>query len=166
MDQERLCFWQESASCAATVAKAIELAHAAGALVSCDPNYRAQLWDAPTAQKALLPLMAQADIVLLGHEDAHALFLFGREDEASMLARSAELGAEIVVRKRAERGVYAFTKGNPLEIEAESVEAVVDPVGAGEGFNAGFLAGWQRGSSLAEALRLGERVGAAAVTTL
>lgn len=153
-----------SPSCAATVAKAIELAHSVGALVSFDPNYRTKLWDAATAQKALLPLMAQADILLLGHEGAHALF--DCEEDARILARSAELGAQIVVLKRAQRGACASTKEVSLEIEAERVEEAVDPVGAGDGFNAGFLAGWLRGYSLEAALRLGARVGAAAVTTV
>lgn len=153
-----------SPGCAATIAKAIELAHAAGALVSFDPNYRAKLWDTATAQKVLLPLIAQTDILLTGHEDAHALF--GVEEESRILARGAELGTQIVVLKRAEHGVYAWTPGISLEIEAERVEGVVDPVGAGDGFNAGFLAGWLRGYSLEAALRLGARVGAAAVTTV
>lgn len=153
-----------SSSCALTTARAIELAHAAGARVSFDPNYRAPLWDASTAQKALLPLMAQADIILLGHEDARVLF--GCEEEATILARCAELGAEMVVLKRAERGACALTKDRTLEIEAEKVEEVIDPVGAGDGFNVGFLAGWLRGYALEEALRLGARLGAAAVMTL
>lgn len=153
-----------SPGCAATVARAMELAHAAGALVSFDPNYRAKLWDAATAQKVLLPLMAQADILLVGHEDAHALF--GYEEDARILARGAELGAQIVVLKRARRGACAATKEQSLEIEAESVEEAIDPVGAGDGFNAGFLAGWLRNYSLEAALRLGARVGAAAVMTL
>lgn len=153
-----------SSGCAATVARAIELAHAGGALVSFDPNYRTKLWDTATARKVLLPLIAQADILLIGHEDAYALF--GDEEDARILARGAELGAQIVVLKRAQRGACAVTKELSLEIEAESVKEVVDPVGAGDGFNAGFLSGWLRGYSLEAALRLGARVGAAAVTTL
>jgi 2-dehydro-3-deoxygluconokinase len=153
-----------SPSCAAALEKAIELAHAAGALVAFDPNYRAKLWDVRTAQKVLLPLLARSDMVLMGHEDAQALF--GVLDDASLMARGAELGAQVVVLKRAERGAYALTKTTRLEIEAEVVQAVVDPVGAGDGFNAGFLAGWLRGYPLETALRLGARVGAAAVATV
>jgi 2-dehydro-3-deoxygluconokinase len=153
-----------SPNCAVTIAKAVELAHAAGALVSFDPNYRAKLWDAAKAQMVLLPLMAQADILLIGHEDAQALF--GVEEKSSILARGAELGVQIVVLKRAEHGVSAWAPGISLEIEAERVEAVVDPVGAGDGFNAGFLSGWLRGYSLEDALRSGARIGAAAVATV
>ena len=44
------------------------------------------------------------------------------------------------------------------------LERIVDPVGAGDGFAAGFLSGQLRGWSLAESLRLGNIVGAAAMS--
>ncbi|HEY3992954.1 MAG TPA: sugar kinase [Ktedonobacteraceae bacterium] len=152
-----------SPSCAATVVRAIELAHAAGTLVSFDPNYRAKLWDEQSARSVLIPLIASSDIVLMGHEDAQALF--GLEEE-HLLAHVAGLGVQTVVLKRAERGVWARAEGYQIEIPADVVNEVVDPVGAGDGFDAGFLAGWLRGYALEEALRLGARVGAAAVTSV
>jgi len=159
------------ASCAATVEHVIELAHAAGALVSFDPNYRAKLWDIETARKTLLPMMERADMLLIGHEDAEALFGIDAEAEGSrfeedILQRGVAFGAQIVVLKRAERGVCARAGGAYSEIPAEIVSPVVDPVGAGDGFNAGFLSGWLRGASLESSLRLGARIGAAAVATL
>lgn len=150
-----------SSSCATLVARAIDLAHAAGVQVSFDPNYRAQLWDRSTAQQALLPLLARSDIVLMGHEDAQALF--GPEEDEQILQRTAELGVGVVVLKRAEHGACALAKGGPVTIAAEAAERVVDPVGAGDGFDAGFLSGWLRGYSLERALRLGAYVGAASV---
>src|SRR5215212_7211752 len=117
-----------SASCAATVARAIELAHAAGALVSFDPNYRPRLWDIPTARAALR--------------------------------------ARVVVLKRAERGALALADGKRYFSPAHPVTQVIDPVGAGDGFDAGFLAGWLRGASIDESLNLGARIGAAAVEVL
>jgi 2-dehydro-3-deoxygluconokinase len=154
-----------SASCAAACARAIELAHAAGALVSFDPNYRARLWGPAAARAALLPLMRRADIILMGHEDAAAVLETGDDEEAALQAAAA-LGARIVVLKRAERGALALAEGTTYTVPAVPVERVVDPVGAGDGFNAGFLAGWLRGDSLEEALRLGAHIGAAAVATL
>jgi 2-dehydro-3-deoxygluconokinase len=153
-----------SLSCAAAVARAVDLAHAAGALVSFDPNYRPRLWDAATAREALLPLMRRSDIILMGHEDAAAVL--GPADDAALLERAAALGPRIVVLKRAERGALALAEGRQLEAPAEPVARVLDPVGAGDGFDAGFLAGWLRGDSLDAALRLGARVGAAAVAAL
>jgi 2-dehydro-3-deoxygluconokinase len=46
------------------------------------------------------------------------------------------------------------------------LERIVDPVGAGDGFAAGFLAGQLRGLGLAESLRLGNTVGAFATTVV
>jgi 2-dehydro-3-deoxygluconokinase len=153
-----------SASCAAAVAKAIELVHAAGALVSFDPNYRPRLWDAPAARAALHPLLGQVDILLMGHEDAQAVL--GEGDDEAILARGAALGPRVVVLKRAERGALALAEGQHYQAPAHPVVQVVDPVGAGDGFDAGFLAGWLRGSSIEESLQLGARIGAAAVAVL
>jgi Sugar kinases, ribokinase family len=150
-----------SSSCAALVIQAIELAHAVGMLVSFDPNYRPRLWDKPTAQQALLPLLARSDMVLMGHEDAQALFGLGEDEQ--ILQRVADLGVGVVVLKRAERGAWALAGGRSIIIAAEAAKRVVDPVGAGDGFDAGFLSGWLRGYPLEMALRLGARVGAEAV---
>lgn len=150
-----------SPSCAALVEHALDLAHGAGLLVSFDPNYRAKLWDRRTAQQVLLPLLARSDIVLMGHEDAQALFEL--EDDEQILRRVAASGPRVVVLKLAERGVRALAEGEFLAVPAEVAARVVDPVGAGDGFNAGFLAGWLRGDTLEKSLRLGARIGAAAV---
>ncbi len=153
-----------SLSCAAACQTAIHLARQVGALVSFDPNFRPRLWSAETARRALRPLLAQADIVLMGHEDAQAVLGAGLEEDA--LQAAAVLGPKVVVLKRAERGASALVEGRRVEIPAVPVEKVVDPVGAGDGFDAGFLAGWLRGWSLEDSLHLGARVGAAAVRVM
>lgn len=152
-----------SPSCAATVERAIELAHAAGALVSFDPNYRPMLWNPAKARSALLPLIKKADILLIGHEDSQAIF--GVDDEGRIIRATIELGCKIVVLKQAERGACAWDGNIRVSVPAEHVEAVIDPVGAGDAFGAGFLASWLRGSTLEEALFLGTRAGAATVMT-
>lgn len=152
-----------SASCASAVEKAIQLAHAGGALVSFDPNYRAPLWDAATARKTLQPLMEQADILLMGHEDVNAILGLSDEQWGTL---TAAFQARIIVLKRAEQGASAFVDGKRIDIAAHPVETVVDPVGAGDAFNAGFLAGVLRGYAVEDALKLGARMGAAAVTAL
>lgn len=153
-----------SASCAAACLQALELAKAAGALVSFDPNYRPRLWPPETARAALLPLMRQTDILLMGHEDARAAL--GVEDEEAMLEAGAALGPPIVVLKRAERGAVALAEGRRVEVPAAPITHMLDPVGAGDGFDAGFLAGHLRGWHLEESLALGAKVGAAAVERL
>lgn len=152
------------AESAAAVAHAIELAHASGAQVSFDPNYRARLWSPAEARAVLIPLMRQTDILLMGHEDAAAVL--GTEDDQGSLQAARELGASIVVLKLSERGAIAEANGERIAVPATPVERVVDPVGAGDGFNAGFLAGLLRGEGIENALHLGAQVGAASVAAL
>jgi 2-dehydro-3-deoxygluconokinase len=153
-----------SPSCAAACQRAIDMARQVGAAVSFDPNFRPRLWDASAARQVLQPLIMQADIVLMGHEDAHAVL--GTDQEEDALRQIANLGPQVVILKRAERGACALVKGRRVDTPAYPAERVVDPVGAGDGFDAGFLAGWLRGWSLEASLGLGARVGAAAVSVM
>ena len=153
-----------SPGCAATVARAIELAHLAGAQVSFDPNYRPRLWSESEAREALLPLISRIDILLMGHEDARAIF--GTDEPGASMEQVASLGPKIVVLKQAERGACALSGGRFIQVPAHPVEKVVDPVGAGDAFDAGFLAGLLRQYDLEAALNFGARLGAAAVGTL
>ncbi len=153
-----------SESCAAACRHAIDLARAAGAIVSFDPNFRPRLWSASQARDTLIPLMRAADMLLMGHEDAQALLEVSSDDDA--LAAAAALGVRVVVLKCAERGARALVAGRHYAVPAAPVAQVIDPVGAGDGFDAGFLAGWLRGWSIPESLALGARIGAAAVATL
>lgn len=150
-----------SPSCAAAVSRAIDLARAAGALVSVDPNVRLQLWPSPAAcGAALRALAARADILLLGHEDAAVLYP-GLSEHAVIEAARAD-GASTVALKLGERGAIGVTGAERAQVVAYPVE-VVDTVGAGDGFDAGFVAGILRGLSLERSLALAARVGAGAV---
>lgn len=151
-----------SADCAAACIKALEIARQVGAMISFDPNYRPRLWDAQAARRTLQPFIAQADILLLGHEDALAVLGINQEEE--FLDYAAGLGPKIVVLKQAERGAAAWADGRSLHVPAYPVHQVVDPVGAGDGFDAGFLSAYLRGADLEACLKLGSKVGAKAVT--
>jgi 2-dehydro-3-deoxygluconokinase len=153
-----------SPACALTCQRALELARAAGAIISFDPNYRAKLWSPPQAQAGLLPLMRQADWLLLGHEDARAVL--GTEDDDEILRQGGALGPSVVVLKRAERGALAWAEGRRWESAAVPVAKPVDPVGAGDGFDAGFVAARLRGWDMHAALAAGNKVGAACVAVL
>ncbi len=87
------------------------------------------------------------------------------EDDKALVCGAA-LGARMVILRKAEQGACALVEGKIISVPAEPVEAVVDPVGAGDGFNAGFLAGWLRGDPVEAALYLGARVEAASVAAV
>ena len=152
-----------SASCAAAVAAAIRVARAAGTLVSFDPNVRLQLWESEQGCRSeLLALIALADLVLLGDEDA--AILFPDLDEAAVLDAVRALGPATAVLKLGARGALASTPGCIESVPAYPV-VPLDTVGAGDGFDAGFIAGLLRGHDLRRCLQLGAWIGAAAVTS-
>jgi len=150
-----------SPSCAAAVDRAIDLARAADVLICVDPNVRARLWPTVDAcRRALLALIERADVVLIGHEDA--AILFPDRDADAVLAAVHALGPRSVVLKRGAQGAVAETDEGRVAVPAYAV-ATIDTVGAGDGFDAGFLAGLLERMPLPHCLALGARVGAAAV---
>lgn len=60
----------------------------------------------------------------------------------------------------------ALSGGDFIQVPAHPVEKMVDPVGAGDAFDAGFLAGLLRQYDLEAALNFGARLGAGAVGAL
>jgi 2-dehydro-3-deoxygluconokinase len=152
-----------SASCASAVRRVIALGRSAGTLVAMDLNYRPRLWDRATARRALLPLIGEVDLLLMGHEDS--LAILEADGEPAMRAAAA-LGARTVVLRAAAAGAAALVHGAVVRAPAIAVREVVDPVGAGDAFNAAFLSCWLRGRPIEDALRAGNELGAAAVASL
>ncbi len=81
----------------------------------------------------------------------------GEKDPVAAL-RALENGTTLTVAKLGPRGAMVLDRGEPLCVKAPEVEAI-DPTGAGDCFNAGFLHAWLRKRPLADALRLGVACG-------
>ncbi len=148
-----------SESCAAAVVAALDHAADAGLAISIDINYRSRLWSADAAAAFLRPLVARADIVFAGPEEAELLI----GAEAEPLGALAALGPREVIVKRGSRGCSAMIDGESHAAAAFAVNAI-DPVGAGDAFAAGYLAARCRGLPAAERLRVAAATGAFAVT--
>lgn len=151
-----------SESCAASVVRAVTLARRAEVDVSLDLNLRLQLWDLAAARSTLTPLLREVDIILGTEEELLAFSGGASLDEA--LALIASLGPKVVVAKRGPLGAVALAGGARSEHPGFVPPALVDEVGAGDGFDAGFLSARLRGATVDDALRQGNLVGAAAVT--
>lgn len=151
-----------SDSCHETMREAIDLAHQAGATVTFDPNVRLRLWDAATCRKTLREIIPSCDIVLPGLDEAE--LLTGETDPITAARGILALGPRLVIVKVGAEGSIAVSADGIIRAPALRLERIVDPVGAGDGFAAGFLSGQLRGLGLAESLRLGNLVGAAAMT--
>jgi 2-dehydro-3-deoxygluconokinase len=112
-------------------------ARKAGASVSFDVNYRSKLWSPEQARSFVEGLLPDVDLLFLGHDEARALW--GREDE-DLVRELAEAGPREVVLKRGKEGSLALIGGVLAEHPAFLVPEV-DPIGAGDAFAAGYLAG-------------------------
>lgn len=153
-----------SDSCRQTVVRAMEHARAHNTPVSLDVNYRAALWSQDAARPVLCELAGLADVVFAGHDEAELLLgpLAGRAP-AEIAADLALLGPAETVLKRGSAGAVAWVDGRVIEAPAVAVRAV-DPVGAGDAFVAGYLAGILDGATPEERLALATLTGAFAVT--
>lgn len=141
---------------------AVGRAREAGALISFDVNYRRKLWAADTAREVLEGFVGDADLVLVGDEEARALW--GDDDIVTLGERFAGLGAGEVVVKHGPRGSSHSREGEVTTVEGFVVDQV-DPVGAGDAFAAGYLAARAWGAGPDERLRIANALGAICVTT-
>lgn len=151
-----------SDSCWEAVTHAMQVARTAGVSVSFDPNIRRKLMTAEMVHEKLLPLVAQTDILLLGLDEGE--LLFGVRGTDAVLEAATARGVRTVVVKLGDQGCVARQDTTRVTVPAYPVAQVVDTVGAGDGFDAGFLSGLLWGLDLQQALQLGALVGAAALT--
>jgi 2-dehydro-3-deoxygluconokinase len=128
--------------------------------VSFDVNYRAGLWAPEEASPVLRSLAARSDILFAGHAEA-GLLVPARGDE--LAPALAALGPSQVVVKRGADGATALIDGVGYDAPRYTV-AEIDPVGAGDAFDAGFLAEWVAGAPAEQRLETAARCGAFSVT--
>ena len=147
---------------AAAVHAAAETARGAGVPVSLDVNYRAALW-APERAAAELRDLARGCELLFAGEDEAELLVGDRGGPERAAGALAALGPRQALLKLGARGAVAVVDGTPHRQPALPVRAV-DPVGAGDAFVAGYLAGVLDGAAGPDCLRMGVRCGAFAVT--
>ncbi|NVI93188.1 sugar kinase [Actinomadura sp. BRA 177] len=140
---------------------AIETARDAGVPVSLDVNYRAALWTPAEAGECLHNLVKRADLVFATEEEAR--LIVPGDDPAGLATALAALGPRDVLVKRGAAGVVASCEGRLHVLPAHRVP-VIDPVGAGDAFAAGYLAEFVRERPIAERLATATAAGAYAVT--
>jgi 2-dehydro-3-deoxygluconokinase len=146
---------------AAAVAHAIALARAAGAVVSFDVNYRRALWSPTEAAAAVAAVLPGCDIVFAGAEEAG--MVAGTSDPLDAAHALEAMGPSQVLIKLGSAGCLALIEGETFELAAPAV-TVVDTVGAGDAFVAGYLAELIAGADPARRLATAIAAGAFAVT--
>jgi 2-dehydro-3-deoxygluconokinase len=130
----------------------------AGHVVSFDVNYRAKLWPVAVAAPRILTFARRARIVLTGRDEAEALW--GAASPAEI--RRLFPDAEVVVVKDSDVGATEFRGAAEVFVPAPVVQ-VVEPIGAGDAFAAGYLSGFLAGDVGESCIRLGHVMAAQAL---
>lgn len=150
------------ASTLATAHAAADAAASAGATISFDVNHRTALWqDRGAASAAYLELARRAHIVFAGEEEA--FLLTGIDTAHGQLDALLSLGVDCAVIKLGADGAIAATATDRLSAPAVPVP-VVDTVGAGDAFVAGWLAELAGGAGVGLCLDTAVACGAFACT--
>ena len=136
-----------SDTCLETTLAVMAAAQGMGVPVSMDVNYREALWTPAEARAVCDRMREHATLFKVGHDEAETIW--GGDMTAFEHARRFASGnTRLAIVTTGDSGAVAFDGEQLVEHGGFSVD-VVDPVGAGDAFVAGALAGvFQRGSML------------------
>lgn len=164
-------------SAALVTREALEAAKKAGLSVSYDLNYRGKLWSPEKAQACQEPLMSLVDVLITTEEDTGVVFgvrAAGKSKDTEFAEVTADPYKEVaqelqekfklkavVITLRENPLVWrnswtaiAYAEGKFYEDVKYDVE-VVDRIGGGDAFSAGFIFGCLKKKSYEMALRYG-----------
>jgi len=120
-------------------------------------------WDAEGRWMQLLePCLKHVDIFMPSFEEAR--MLSGKKDAGEIAEFFLEYGIGTIVLKLGAEGCYARTPNDEFTVPAFKVKNVVDTLGAGDCFVAGFLAATVNGWDLRKACTFANAAGAACVS--
>jgi 2-dehydro-3-deoxygluconokinase len=152
---------------AVEIRSALEAARRLGVAVSYDLNYRARLWTADAAREVQEPLMKYVDVLITTEEDAGRVFGIEAPTYAEVARRLADrFGFRVVtITLRGDVSVLhntwtaiAYADGTLYDDRTYDIE-IVDRVGGGDAYAAGFLFGWLT-ADVAKGVRYGNALSA------
>ncbi len=145
-----------------TILATMGLARARGISVSLDLNLRLENWGWEDGfRDTILSAVAEADVVL--GDAADEIFPLSDASDPVVAARALAGPDRLVIARRGAMGAVACSSTITTEESGYAVD-VVDTVGAGDAFNAGFIAARTDGADLSAALQRGNAVAALTIT--
>ncbi len=151
-----------------TAVEVLKNFHEAGAVISFDVNYRANLWSEEEARKTISGILSYVDILFVSEETSRRMFQKTGTLEEIMKSYCDEFGCKVVATTR--REVISPTKHNFSskvyyngqfyeEKPYENIE-VVDRIGSGDAYVAGMLYGLLHESDVRRAVQIGNAMAA------
>jgi 2-dehydro-3-deoxygluconokinase len=152
-----------SRTAAEATRQAIESAKACDCKVSLDLNYRAKLWSPQEASKTLTPMMDSVDILITTRGDTQTILGINAETDQALAAKLMERYPFEVVAVSYRQGdrvqqciwsAMAQTIDNTFHTRTYDID-IVDQLGRGDSFAAGFLYGYIAADDVQTALDYG-----------
>jgi 2-dehydro-3-deoxygluconokinase len=149
--------------------EAVRVANQMGVMVSFDLNYRSKLWSEAEARRAFVDIIPKVDILFASRGGLGTFFGIGGSHEEVLRQAIERLGvaAVTVTRKRAKGSrrlklqSLAMGKSGVLASSDWRDVEVVDRLGGGDAFAAGFIAGYlENPHGLTRAVALGSATSA------
>lgn len=144
------------------IRRAVELAKKHGLLISFDPNIRLRLWSKEEAKEKLSALLPHVDIILTGEDEAE--LLLGVKSPREIIKKLTKFGIGFIAVKQDEKGSIGHHHGETVESPPVKPRKVVDTVGAGDGFDAGFIYGVLQNWPLDRTLTFANTIGSMVVS--
>ncbi|TWT05524.1 sugar kinase [Planococcus sp. CPCC 101016] len=141
--------------------RVLEIAKQLEIQVSFDPNIRLKLWTIEQARAAYVEILPSVDILLTGLDEIE--LIIGDASNEALEKCAADFSIGHLVIKDGGNGARVFTKGVWHQKEAFKVTPV-DTVGAGDGFDAGYIYSVLHGYSPEQSLEFANGVGALVTT--
>ena len=140
--------------------RVVEQALGEAATLSFDVNYRAALWSPAAARAFAETALPFARHVFLGQAEAETVFGLGGAAEATLEALARLAPKATIALLQGEAGSVVLEGGRLWRPSRRYQVQVVDPVGAGDAFVAGFLWKTLTGHGVQEAVDAGAAVAA------
>jgi 2-dehydro-3-deoxygluconokinase len=121
------------------VRRAITEAGSAGVPVSFDVNYRSRLWSPKEAHDFLVEVLPRVRYLFIGADDAATVFEMEGAPERVLEGLRGLAPAATIALTLGEAGAAVLTAGRIHRPSRRYAVSVVDRVGAGDAFAAGFL---------------------------
>jgi 2-dehydro-3-deoxygluconokinase len=148
-----------SQNCEVAVKKCLEFIKEKGKLTSFDINYRAKLTTPEKVLKQLIEILPQIDILFSSEKDIDLIF----KEKADLNEKCTKLlekfSLKIIILTRGPNPPYILEENGKEHFGKGNTPNLVDRIGAGDAFDAGFIYGYFLGD-IEKAIKYGEAMSA------